>query len=331
MTADKLKKHSKKSFMSLNTVISILIYKIMLDFSIIFVFKFYTLNYPSFEGAFSATINAFYYGYGNDLFDLLSNYVAALYSIGFWNGSSYLNFLHVISPDQNFDKVYALLPLAIHFSMLWLIKICVTRFIANKKIVPGSDVDDENQLDNAITRSCIKIAMCYALPIAIYGLIFGLLLNVYVRTFGASENNTIDYAFIMPLIFYALAIFVIGRNLINFSTLNTNSSASKSELFKAMFNVASSGIARAAENSFKVANNKLNNNPIIKVGRGGEEYRESILYYEHTMNYTYARKGDSGGSDFFISVVLFIHYLMALMIYGVLKMFGAHKRLSIGK
>lgn len=319
-------KSSKNIFFTKKTLLSILTFKVFLDLSLIFSADFYVLEGGSVLDAFMAVFVALYYGYIAEIGSLLQGYSNVIINPSFWLGFAYLSFIDFFT--QSYNKEYVIIPIMLHLAILYFIKWLIGKFFFKADSSKSSQEDPTGTLDAKTWRICFISAAFYALPIAIYGLFFGWIID----QFASNQNYESNYKLLLSLICYAGGFIVIAAKIFSFANRNINSEQPKSILFKSMFELASRGVAKASQEHLDKAGDKVS----ASNQRIGDLTSKAGLIRSHSeerrlQNAINDRHEDRGWSDFAMFIVLGVHYLVNLLTYGLFKLIGLHRSLSIGK
>lgn len=330
------KKPNQNNFFTINTLVNVLIFKVFFDLSLIFAINFYRFDGGQISYAFLEFFTALYSGYIVNIGSLIQGYLGIVTSSFFWTGEFYLAVIN--TEGLNFSKWYLLIPIICHLAILYSIRMIIGKYFSKGKDHKNSTLDNNGDgetftqqenatLDNKTSFICFMLTAFYALPFVVYGFSFGWVIDYFM-----SKNGDSDYKILLSLLCYAGAFIVISTKIFGFARRNISSDEPKSILFKSMFQLASSGVAKASQSHLDTAGHKVGASNqrradlTSKAGLIRSDSEERRL-----QSAKYDRNEDRGGGDFVVFIILGLHYLVNLITYGVFKLFGLHKSMSIGK
>jgi hypothetical protein len=311
---------NKKSKQILSTIISIVIYKLLFDLSLVITSFVSQQTYG--DTRWQVWLESYVLAFTDNFYGLASFCFQSLTSLFWWLPTIFLEYFAWLTSLAFYLYV---LP---QFALLCIIKGIITRmFFKNKFVVSESDKVENSVVDSSFRGLAVKLSCIYSLPMLAYGAAIGFFIVLLIDTFGELPQEN-AYLPMTMMACYVIGFIVIYNKLMEFSVIYKNSDETKSVLFRYMFDaagkIATNLLAESKTSLHKNAENqsRLRN----KIIEEDHKFQGNSSAYRDELSRSHSPLG-----DLIFMLIFALHYCVNYIIYLILKSMGFANKLPFGK
>ena len=314
---------NKKSSQTLSTIISIVIYKLLFDLSLVITFFVSQQTYG--DTRWQLWLESYLLAFTENFYELASFCFHSITSLNWWMPTVFLDYFSWLT---NLSFYLYVLP---QFALLCIIKVIITRLFFKKKLVGDesgeSDEAENSVVENSFRSLAVKLSFIYSVPMLAYGAAIGFYIVLLIKTFGELPQEN-AYLPMTMMACYVIGFIVIYNKLMKFSIIYKTSEEAKSVLFRYMFDVvgkiSSNLLDKSTVNMQKNADNQSRLRH--KISEEDRKFHGNSSAYREELSRSHSPIG-----DLIFMLIFALHYCVNYITYLILKSMGFAKQLPFGK
>tara|TARA_R110000772_G_scaffold235669_1_gene347314 strand:- start:160 stop:1107 length:948 start_codon:yes stop_codon:yes gene_type:complete len=311
---------NKKSKQILSSIISIVVYKVLFDLSLVITFFVSQQTYG--DTRWQVWLESYVLAFTDNFYELASFCFQSLTSLFWWLPTIFLEYFSWLT---NLDFYLYVLP---QFALLCIVKGIITRLFFKKKfVVSESDEVENSAVESSFRDLAVKLSFIYSLPMLAYGAGIGFFIVLLIKTFGELPQEN-AYLPMTMMACYVIGFIVIYNKLMEFAVIYKNSDETKSVLFRYMFDAAGKIATNLlAESKASLQKNAENQSELRhKISQEDRKFHGNSSAYREELSRSHGVTG-----DLIFMLIFSLHYCVNFIIYLILKSMGFAKKLPFGK